>query len=67
MLADTPYGTCCVDEVAAQHLNADVVVHYGHACLSPTRRLPVHYVFAGYPLSDPQKCVKELKEQQARY
>lgn len=37
--------SCCVDEVAAQHVNADLVVHYGHACLSPTARLPVIYVF----------------------
>jgi diphthamide biosynthesis protein 2 len=26
--------SCCVDEVAAQHVDAQVVVHYGHACLS---------------------------------
>ncbi|EER42603.1 diphthamide biosynthesis protein [Histoplasma capsulatum H143] len=45
ILADTSYGTCCVDEVAAEHVNADVVVHYGRACLSPTTRLPVIYVF----------------------
>lgn len=26
--------SCCVDEVAAQHVDADLIVHYGHACLS---------------------------------
>lgn len=26
---------CCVDEVAAQHVDADFIVHYGHTCLSP--------------------------------
>lgn len=45
ILGDTSYGTCCVDEVAAEHVNADVVVHYGRSCLSPTARLPVIYVF----------------------
>jgi diphthamide biosynthesis enzyme Dph1/Dph2-like protein len=48
ILADTSYGrygtlaafyadlcSCCVDEVAAEHINADVIVHYGRACLSP--------------------------------
>lgn len=45
ILGDTSYGTCCVDEVAAEHVNADVVVHYGRACLSPTARLPVIHVF----------------------
>ena len=27
-------GSCCVDEVAAQHVDADAVVHYGRACMS---------------------------------
>ena len=35
ILGDTSYGACCVDEVAAEHVDADVVVHYGRACLSP--------------------------------
>ncbi|PLN84594.1 diphthamide biosynthesis protein [Aspergillus taichungensis] len=50
ILADTSYGTCCVDEVAAEHVEADVVVHYGRSCLSPTARLPVIYVFTHKPL-----------------
>ena len=45
ILADTSYSACCVDEVAAEHVEADVVVHYGRACLSPTARLPVIHVF----------------------
>ncbi|KAE9394949.1 diphthamide biosynthesis protein [Gymnopus androsaceus JB14] len=40
VLADTSYGSCCVDEVAAQHIDANAVVHYGHACMSQTYRLP---------------------------
>lgn len=50
ILGDTSYGTCCVDEVAAEHVDADVVVHYGRSCLSPTSRLPVIYVFTHKPL-----------------
>jgi diphthamide biosynthesis protein 2 len=50
ILADTSYGTCCVDEVAAEHVDAEVVVHYGRSCLSPTSRLPVIYVFTHRPL-----------------
>lgn len=34
IMADTTYGSCCVDEVAAQHVTADAVVHYGNACMS---------------------------------
>ncbi|KAF1984953.1 putative diphthamide biosynthesis protein Dph2 [Aulographum hederae CBS 113979] len=50
ILADTSYGACCVDEVAAEHVDADAVVHYGRSCLSPTARLPVVYVFTTRPL-----------------
>ncbi|KAL4769460.1 hypothetical protein BDW60DRAFT_218870 [Aspergillus nidulans var. acristatus] len=61
ILADTSYGTCCVDEVAAEHVDADVVVHYGRSCLSPTARLPVIYVFTHKELPlDP--VVKAFKE-----
>ncbi|KXJ86828.1 putative diphthamide synthesis protein-domain-containing protein [Microdochium bolleyi] len=45
ILADTSYSACCVDEIAAEHADADAVVHYGRACLSPTSRLPVLHVF----------------------
>ena len=39
-----------MDEIAAEHVEADVVVHYGRSCLSPTARLPVIYVFTSRPL-----------------
>ncbi len=45
ILGDTSYGECCVDEVAAEHVGADAVVHFGHACMTPTERLPVLFVF----------------------
>ncbi|KAK2746413.1 Diphthamide biosynthesis protein 2 [Onygenales sp. PD_40] len=61
ILADTSYGTCCVDEVAAEHVDADVVVHYGRACLSPTARLPVIYVFTHRQL-DVDRVVAAFKE-----
>ena len=50
ILADTSYGSCCVDEIAAEHVDAQVVVHYGRSCLSPTARLPVIYVFTSRSL-----------------
>ncbi|KIK93395.1 hypothetical protein PAXRUDRAFT_516777 [Paxillus rubicundulus Ve08.2h10] len=34
VLSDRSYGSCCVDEVVAQHVDADMVVHSGHACMS---------------------------------
>lgn len=50
ILADTSYSACCVDEIAAEHVDADVVVHYGRSCLSPTSRLPVIHVFTKHEL-----------------
>lgn len=51
ILADTSYGACCVDEIASEHIGAEVVVHYGRSCLSPTARLPVIYVFTEQTLA----------------
>ena len=53
ILGDTSYGACCVDEIAAEHVDADVIVHYGRSCLSPTARLPVIYVFTKQLLDVP--------------
>ncbi|KAJ1666698.1 Diphthamide biosynthesis protein 2 [Coemansia sp. RSA 1813] len=58
-LADTSYGSCCVDEVAAEHYSADLVVHYGRTCLSLTTRIPVFYVF-GREQIDIDDCVGKL-------
>ncbi|KAL1456582.1 hypothetical protein WDU94_001303 [Cyamophila willieti] len=46
ILGDTSYGSCCVDEVAACHVNADGIVHFGHSCLSTASKLPVLYIFS---------------------
>ena len=45
ILADTTFGSCCVDEIAAQHVNAQLIIHYGHACLTFTRYSHVLYIF----------------------
>ncbi|XP_077227933.1 diphthamide synthesis DPH2 family protein [Tasmannia lanceolata] len=59
VMADTTYGSCCVDEVGASHVDADCVVHYGHTCLSPTSTLPVLFVF-GKASIDVYACVESL-------
>jgi diphthamide biosynthesis protein 2 len=54
ILGDSTYGSCCPDEVAAQHLNADVLIHYGYACLnSSSERIPVVYAFG---ITDADTC-----------
>ncbi|XP_078434777.1 diphthamide synthesis DPH2 family protein [Wolffia australiana] len=59
VMADTAYGSCCVDEVAASHVDADCVVHYGHACCSPTSTLPALFVFRKMPI-DVDVCAESL-------
>lgn len=49
ILGDTSYGSCCVDEVAAEHVAADAIVHYGHSCLSVPSRLPVLFILGRSP------------------
>jgi len=58
VLGDTSYGECCVDEVTANHLGANAIVHYGPSCLQPTSRLPVRYVFGKAPV-DVKVCVEK--------
>eukprot|EP00536_Pseudo-nitzschia_multiseries_P008488 jgi/Psemu1/198282/e_gw1.216.45.1 len=61
VLGDTTVNSCCPDEVAALHLNADVLVHYGHACLSPTGTLPVLYSFGKSEFDDLDGAVAQLQ------
>jgi 2-(3-amino-3-carboxypropyl)histidine synthase len=47
ILGDVTYGACCVDDIASDELDCDLLVHYGHSCLIPiteTRRKAM-YVF----------------------
>ncbi|RRT81731.1 hypothetical protein B296_00021370 [Ensete ventricosum] len=39
VMADAAYGSCCVDEIGASHVDAECVVHYGHACMSPLGKI----------------------------
>lgn len=34
VLGDSTYGSCCPDVLSSLHLPADLLVHYGHACLT---------------------------------
>ena len=45
ILGDTTYGECCVDEIAAEHIASDGVIHFGHTCLTATCRLPALWIF----------------------
>jgi 2-(3-amino-3-carboxypropyl)histidine synthase len=47
ILGDVTYGACCVDDLGAQALGAEILVHYGHSCLVPIQHtvIPCLYVF----------------------
>jgi diphthamide biosynthesis protein 2 len=51
VLADTTYNSLSVDEVAASHVEADCVVHYGRASLTKLSRIPAYYVFPSRELN----------------
>eukprot|EP00762_Andalucia_godoyi_P006911 ANDGO_08311.mRNA.1 Diphthamide biosynthesis protein 2 len=46
ILADTSYGPCCVDFVAAEHVHSKTVIHYGRSCFShdAARQDRIHFV-----------------------
>ncbi|TKY48075.1 Diphthamide biosynthesis protein 2 [Spatholobus suberectus] len=62
VMADTAYGSCCIDEVGASHINADCVIHYGHTCFSPTTTLPAYFVFGKASI-----CVADCVESVSKY
>ncbi|KAL4364019.1 hypothetical protein GQ457_04G001140 [Hibiscus cannabinus] len=47
ILGDVTYGACCVDDLSAVALGADLLIHYGHSCLVPidATKIPCLYVF----------------------
>lgn len=61
ILADTSYSPCCIDEVAAEHVHADIVVHFGDACLNPVEKIESCYVF-GRPYVDYERLKNVFRE-----
>jgi diphthamide biosynthesis protein 2 len=69
ILGDTSYGECCVDEVAAEHLGSDGVIHFGNSCLTPTQRLPVLLIFTAIQIDVGilgEKLAKLRKEEEGK-
>ena len=55
VLGDVTYGACCVGDLDAQALGADLLVHYGHSCLVPMQHtvIPCLYVFVEIQIDIP--------------
>ena len=72
VLGDTSFGSCCVDEVTAEHYGADLIVHFGHSCLSRPSRVPALLAFGKQRLGrarvdEVAKAVaREIRRQQER-
>lgn len=47
VMAEQTYGACCIDDMQAQSLGCDFIIHYGHSCLIPVSEMLVKamYVF----------------------
>jgi diphthamide biosynthesis protein 2 len=51
ILADTAYESCCVDYVAAAHVTADAIIHFGPVCFSKTcATIPYLNIYEKSPL-----------------
>ena len=55
ILGDVTYGACCVDDLGAQALGCQLLVHYGHSCLVPIQHtvIPCLYVFVEITIDVP--------------
>lgn len=55
ILGDVTYGACCVGDLDAQALGAQLLVHYGHSCLVPLQHtaIPCLYVFVEIQMDIP--------------
>lgn len=62
ILGDVTYGACCVDDLSAVALGADLLVHYGHSCLVPidSTSIPCLYVFVDIKI-DVNRLVDTVK------
>ena len=55
ILGDVTYGACCVDDLGAQALGCQLLLHYGHSCLVPIQHtaIPCLYVFVEITIDVP--------------
>lgn len=63
IMSDVAYGACCVDDLQAERLGCDYMIHYGHSCLVPINvtRMRTLYVFVEIEI-DAVPLINILKE-----
>ncbi|KAL5107111.1 2 3-amino-3-carboxypropyl histidine synthase subunit 2 [Taenia crassiceps] len=68
ILGDTPYSSCCVDELAGKRWGVDAVIHFGNACLSEsTGEVGVFYAFGDFPCPSIDDNVVKIGSKIAEY
>lgn len=62
ILGDVTFGACCVDDLSAGALSADLLIHFGHSCLVPidSTTIPCLYIFVEISI-DVHRLLHELK------
>ncbi|XP_027180452.1 2-(3-amino-3-carboxypropyl)histidine synthase subunit 1 [Coffea eugenioides] len=62
VLGDVTYGACCVDDLSAAALSADLLIHFGHSCLVPIdfTAIPCLYIFVEIFI-DSNKLFNQIK------
>lgn len=62
VLGDVTYGACCVDDLSAAALSADLLIHFGHSCLVPIdfTAIPCLYIFVEIFI-DSNKLLNQIK------
>ncbi|KAI6660420.1 hypothetical protein LOD99_14006 [Oopsacas minuta] len=45
IIGDSPYHSCCIDEIQAQKLNCNCIIHFGNSCFSRVTAIPTLYIF----------------------
>jgi diphthamide biosynthesis protein 2 len=62
ILGDTTFAACCPDTVAAAHVSATILIHYGHACLS-SHHHNCHVLYSfGKQNVDIDQCVRRVHD-----
>ncbi len=51
ILGDVNFGACCVDDLTAQSLGVEFLVHFGHSCLIPTKQTSVKTMYVHVEVS----------------
>ena len=64
IIGDTSYGSCCCDEITAEHLDCDIIIRVGSSCFTRNTHIPIYFLFNNLNYSDQEKdsCINKINE-----